>query len=90
MSLVSTQEPCQRISLDGVSFPMLDSETNKRIVVLVTDEAIQDVSHPPPGQDEYIARCESYRDRFEAIAMRKFEQGKLNGYGNIDIDNTDL
>jgi Protein of unknown function (DUF1488) len=70
----------------GVHFPMKDRHTTVR--VLVARRVLQDMRSSPSDSRAYMARFESFRKEFEAIASDKFDHAQSRG--KIEITSSDM
>ncbi len=69
----------------GVHFPMRDRHTTVR--VLVARRVLQDMRGASADGDACLARFESFRREFEAIASAKFDHG--HGGAKLEITSSD-
>jgi hypothetical protein len=84
--LISTgAEPVRSADLFGWSVQMTDGTKNYR--VLVSDEALQDLAHPP---DSGLDRLDAYRDVIEAAASAKLAAGIMEADGTIRVTSADV
>lgn len=70
----------------GVHFPMRNRHTTVR--VLVARRVLQDMKNSPGGAGACMARFESFRKEFEAIASDKFDHGHVGG--KVEITSADM
>ena len=74
--------------LHGLLFAM--GNAGRTINVLVTHEALQNVSSPPLAAGTYKAQFNAHRALLEKIAGDKFDRGQLEPDGSVLIVTTDL
>jgi Protein of unknown function (DUF1488) len=87
MSLSSIGNPAHE-TIRGVRFAMLGGAG--LVAVLVTHGALDEIETPRPQKDEYLARFENYRERFELIASSKHQRGQVELSGAVIVHAGDL
>jgi hypothetical protein len=60
------------------------------VAVLVTHAALDEIENPRPQKDGYLARFETYRERFEQIASSKHQRGQADLTGAVIVHAGDL
>jgi hypothetical protein len=85
MPLAHVDRPAHENAL-GVHFPMRRDATTVRVVV--ARRVLEDMKSTSFEGDGYIARFETFRKEFEAIASDKFDNGHCNG--KVEITSSDM
>jgi hypothetical protein len=75
-------------SLRAVRFAMQDG--SRRVFVLVSQPALEDIDSPPPDDGCYFDRFKQYRKSFERIASDKYAKGHIETDGTVCIRAMDL
>jgi hypothetical protein len=65
-------------------------DRGKRIDVLVSNAALDDVDNVSPEECSYFHRFKENRRRFEYIASEKYDKGYIEVDGTVCIRATDL
>jgi len=71
-----------------VRFVMSDGE--KRVNIVVSHAALDDVDDIWPDDYSYVRRFKEYRRRFESIASEKYDKGYIETDGTVCIKAADI
>lgn len=66
------------------------SEGKKAVSVLVTHEALEDISSPPLAEGSYEQTFYANRRIIEEIASNKFDQGQIEADGSVRVTSYDV
>jgi hypothetical protein len=62
----------------------------KRVEVLVSNAALDDIDHVSVDECSYFHRFKEHRQRFEHIASQKYDKGYVELDGSVRIKGLDL